>query len=197
MLGDIVPVIQLIVNHDEQRPTTHPIGLGIENDAHYCVHSFIKTSISGPALQEAYHKAFLHVGGNWRTVKANMKATSLLMQQNSWLYCQFHIVSILVCTTQCCIDWTYAPNQTTKNYFKKNPKKSHGSHNIFSCDPVVALSAFIMNIYIFVSLLIAYVLIKIIEANTITCDDYSQTCLTPKRFVFNTLTKCNAKILQN
>ena len=67
MLGDIVPAIQVIVNrivnHDRQRPTTHPVGLGIENDAHYCVHSYIKTSISGPALQEAYHKAFLHVGG--------------------------------------------------------------------------------------------------------------------------------------
>ena len=88
MLGDIVPAIQFIVNHDGQRPTTHPVGLGLENDAHYCVHSFIKTSISGPALQEAYHKAFPHVGGNWRTVEANMKATSLLMQQSSWLYCQ-------------------------------------------------------------------------------------------------------------
>ena len=88
MLGDIVPAIQFIVNHDGQRPTTHPVGLGLENDAHYCVHSFIKTSISGPALQEAYHKAFPRVGGNWRTVEANMKATSLLMQQSSWPYCQ-------------------------------------------------------------------------------------------------------------
>ena len=86
MLG--VPAIQLIVNHDGQRPTTHPVGLSIENDAHYCMHSYIKTSISGPALQEAYHKAFLRVGGNWRTVESNMKATSLLMQQSSWPYCQ-------------------------------------------------------------------------------------------------------------
>ena len=88
MLGDIVPVIQLIVNHDGQRPTTHPVRLGVENDAHYCMHSYIKTSISGPALQEAYHKAFPCVGSNWRMVKANMKATSLLMQQSSWPYCQ-------------------------------------------------------------------------------------------------------------
>ena len=88
MLGDIVPAIQFIVNHDGQRPTTHPVGLGLENDAHYCVHSFIKTSISGPALQEAYHKAFPRVGGNWRTVEANMKATLWLMQQSSWPYCQ-------------------------------------------------------------------------------------------------------------
>ena len=88
MLGDIVPAIQFIVNHDGQRPTTHPVRLGLENDAHYCVHSFIKTSISGPALQEAYHKAFPCVGGNWRTIEANMKATSLLMQQSSWPYCQ-------------------------------------------------------------------------------------------------------------
>ena len=88
MLGDIVPAIQFIVNHDGQRPTTHPVRLGLENNAHYCVHCFIKTSISGPALQEAYHKAFPRVGGNWRTVEANMKATSLLMQQSSWPYCQ-------------------------------------------------------------------------------------------------------------
>ena len=88
MLGDIVPAIQLIVNHDGQRPTTHPSGLSIENDVHYCVHSYIKTSISGPALQEAYHKAFPCVGGNWCTVESNMKVTSLLMQQSSWPYCQ-------------------------------------------------------------------------------------------------------------
>ena len=73
MLGDIVPAIQFIVNHDGQRPTTHPIRLGLENDAHYCMHSFIKMSISGPALQEAYHKAFPHVGGNWHTIEANMQ----------------------------------------------------------------------------------------------------------------------------
>ena len=88
MLGDIVPVIQLIVNHDGQRPTTHPVRLGVEKDAHYCMHSYIKTSKLGPALQEAYHKAFPCVGSNWHMVKANMKATSLLMQQSSWPYCQ-------------------------------------------------------------------------------------------------------------
>ena len=88
MLGDIVPAIQLIVNHDGQRPTTHPIGLGVENDVHYCMQSYIKTSISGPALQEAYHKPFPLLGGNWRTVEANMKVTSLLMQQSSWPYCK-------------------------------------------------------------------------------------------------------------
>ena len=52
----------------------------------------------------------------------------------------------------------------------KTPKKSHGSRNIFSCDHVVALSAFIMNIYIFVSLLIAYVLIKILHVMIIAED---------------------------
>ena len=76
------------MNHNGQRPTTHPIRLSIENDAHYCVHSYIKTLISGPVLQEAYHKAFPRVGGNWRTVESNMKVTSLLMQQSSWPYCQ-------------------------------------------------------------------------------------------------------------
>ena len=83
-----MPAIQLIVNHDGQRPTTHPIRLSVENNVHYCMHSYIKTSISGPALQEVYHKTFPRVGGNLRTVESNMKATPLLMQHSSWPYCQ-------------------------------------------------------------------------------------------------------------
>ena len=88
MFHDIVPVVEYITNHDGTRTTRHPVGLGVENDSHYCVHSFLKTEISGPQLQEAYHKAFPRVGGNWRTVEANLKATSLLMQQRAWPYCQ-------------------------------------------------------------------------------------------------------------
>ena len=88
MFSDIIPAVQYIANHDDQRTTRHPVGLGVENDSHYCVHSFLKTEISGPALQEAYHKAFPRVGGNWRTVEAHLKATSLLMQQQAWPYCQ-------------------------------------------------------------------------------------------------------------
>ena len=88
MFHDIVPVVEYITNHDATRTTRHPVGLGLENDSHYCVHSFLKTEISGPQLQEAYHKAFPWVGGNWRTVEANLKATLLLMQQRTWPYCQ-------------------------------------------------------------------------------------------------------------
>ena len=88
MFNDIVPAVQYIANHDNQRTTRHPVGLGVENDSHYCVHSFLKTEISGPALQEAYHEAFPQVGSNWRMVEAHLKATSLLMQQRAWPYCQ-------------------------------------------------------------------------------------------------------------
>ena len=88
MFGDLILALQYIINHDPQRTTVHEVSLEVENDSHYCVHSYFKSEISGPALQEAYHKAFPRVGNNWRVVAANLDATSLLMQQNTWPYCE-------------------------------------------------------------------------------------------------------------
>ena len=87
MFGDVIPALQYIINHDPQRTTVNEVSLEVENDSHYCVHSYIKTDISGPALQDAYHKAFPRIGNNWRVVAGNLDVTSLLMQQSSWPYC--------------------------------------------------------------------------------------------------------------
>ena len=87
MFVDVIPALQYIINHDPQRTTVNEVSLEVENDSHYCIHSYIKTDISGPALQDAYHKAFPRIGNNWRVVAGNLDATSLLMQQSSWPYC--------------------------------------------------------------------------------------------------------------
>ena len=87
MFGDVIPALQYIINHDPQRTTVNEVSLEVENDSHYCVHSYIKTDIGGPAPQDAYHKAFARIDNNWRVVAGNLDATSLLMQQSSWPYC--------------------------------------------------------------------------------------------------------------
>ena len=87
MFNELIPLLQFVVNHNPQCTTVNKVSIDVENNSHYCVYSFIKTDIIGPTLQEAYHKAFPHVGNNWRVVMANLETTLMLMQQATWLYC--------------------------------------------------------------------------------------------------------------
>ena len=90
MMGPMVPEWQEIINADAtNRTTTAPINLAMENDSYYAVHSYIKSSMSGDKLNQAYKKAFPMKGGKHEEeVKECLKATSLLLQQERWPYCR-------------------------------------------------------------------------------------------------------------
>ena len=89
MLGLMVPEWQEIINADPTNRTTRgPITVEMLNDSYYGVHSYIKTTMGGEKLSDAYKKAFPMKGGKHaEDVKQHLKATSLLLQQERWPYC--------------------------------------------------------------------------------------------------------------
>ena len=87
MIGPMVPEWVEILNNDPERKTTAPIHLAMENDSYYVVHSYIKSTMDGPELNDLYRKTFPMTGQPEADVKDYFKSTSLLLQQDKWPYC--------------------------------------------------------------------------------------------------------------
>ena len=88
MLTPMLPEIQMILNRDGQRGTHGPIQIDLENNSYHAVHSYIKSNTTGPELSDAYQEAFPKTGRPMAAVRECLKQTSLLLQQESWPYCQ-------------------------------------------------------------------------------------------------------------